>query len=916
MKISDLIITKLNPPVLSRYTIERQRLFDKLQTATQVGTNLISLHAPAGFGKTTLLSQWAKNKKNFGWYSLDQKDSDVRRFLKYFIAALDKIKEINGEEALAHLDSRISDDYEDIIRLIVNNIAEFSEQVCLVLDNFHLISGKHVTNVILELLYCAPKNLQIIIASRTVLNLSASSMIMPGSFLEITREDLRFNLEEVHQLLSRQMSSSVNDLLVQELLDKTEGWGAVLQLAIASRSKSQSLADFIHSFSGSTNEIAQYLAAAIFENLDQETQHFLLATCILDRFNTQVSSLVSGIKSTRQIIDRLEETNLFIVSLDVDRNWYKFHNIVREFLLKQLHSKKNIQLDSNYQRAYEWFLAEDLKEEAISYALEAGNVKDAILLVEDLAMDLIKEGAFSRLQSWIRKIPKQHYTTQTSLIMYNCWALIHMGLCQQAEYWLDKLAQKIADGEYDSYPEDQRNRYKVEHHVLSLTNAITSDKLDIAQKLLPITVPDGMEYAIWAGTAYNASAAAHLAYNEFELARRDVAHARQKHDLCNCPIGLVYTYCIEALIEYEQGRFYDCQLAVDHVETMLKEWGISVDSTTAAVIKIPKAAVLYSWNQLNGAKDLLTRYLPLIEECSYIEIRNMAFITLARVFHQQGQTETALSLLDRSLEINSECSLARSKILMCCERMKILITSNRLGEMHRQMRSIGMKPSQFPKLPNEWDRLECLQIFVWCLYKTNLEPHSNLIPTIEHMQKLSLKYERYHHMMEIMLLHVRLLCTLQQSEQALSMLLESLNWAENEDYLRLYLDQGLEIENLLRKLLKRTGLPTEKEKFIRRVLAAFDVLEQEKFKLQTNYVPSRYEQSPQNILQVDELSKRELAVLDLIHEGQQNKTIAFQLSISTNTVRWHVSNILGKLNVDNRTQAVAVARKLNLLNFQ
>ncbi len=225
-----------------------------------------------------------------------------------------------------------------------------------------------------------------------------------------------------------------------------------------------------------------------------------------------------------------------------------------------------------------------------------------------------------------------------------------------------------------------------------------------------------------------------------------------------------------------------------------------------------------------------------------------------------------------------------------------------------------MKPSQFPKLPNEWDRLECLQIFVWCLYKTNLEPHSDLIATIEHMQKLALKYERYHYMLEIMLLHVRLLCTLQQSEQALVILLDSMDWAENEDYLRLYLDQGIEIEAPLRKLLKQSGLPISKEKFIRRILAAFDVLEQEKYKRQTNFIPSRYEQSPQSVRQVDELSKRELAILDLIHEGQQNKTIAFQLSISTNTVRWHVSNILGKLNVDNRTQAVAVARKLNLLN--
>ncbi|PCI34240.1 MAG: hypothetical protein COB54_00125 [Alphaproteobacteria bacterium] len=913
MKISDLIITKLNPAVINRYTVERPRLLDKLQSATKAGTKLILLHAPAGFGKTTLLSQWAEHQTHLCWYSLDQKDSDSRRFLKYFIATLDKVGAINGKEALAYLESRVSHDYEDIIRLIVNNITAFSEQVCIVLDNFHVISGDTVINIIVELLNFAPNNLQLLVASQSSANFNVSSMMMPGSFLEITKEDLRFNLEEAQNLINSHMSTSVNDLLAQELLDKTEGWGAVLHLALASRPKQEPLADFIHTFSGSTREITQYLATAIFENLDEESRQFLLTTCILDRFNPQVASLVSGIKSPQKVIDRLEETGLFIVQLDVNLSWYKFHNIAREYLLAQVNREDSSYRNIIYQRAYEWFLAEGLQEEAISYALEAGNITDAILLVEDLAMDLVKEGAFSRLQSWIKNIPEQHFATQPSLIAYNCWALIHMGLCQQAEHWLDKLFQIIRAEENKTGAGPEWQHYKIEHQVLSLANAAISDRLDMALKLIPVSVPEDPEYALWAGTVYNSNAVTYLAYNEFALARSNVGLAREKHQLCDCSIGLIYTYCVEALIEYEQGRFYACQMAVDHMETMLKERGINIESSAAALIKIPKAAVLYAWNQINGASDLLTRYLPLIEECSYIEIRNLAFITLARISHQQGQTDTALSLLDRSLEINSECSLARSKILITCEKMKLLLASDRLGEMHKQMRSIGMQPSKFPELPDNWDPLECLQIFVWCLYKVNLEPHSNLIPTIEHMQKLAQIYGRFHHMLDIMLLHVRLLLSLQRPEDALTVLAASMDWAENEDYLRLYLNQGSEIEGLLRKLLKQNEIPIQREKFIRRILAAFSVQEQETYKRQPHLVQTPYQISPRRVRPVDELSRRELAILELINEGLQNKSIAFQLSIATNTVRWHVSNILGKLNVNNRTQAVTVARKLNLL---
>lgn len=915
METSDLIVTKLNTPISNRYTVKRKHLLDKLQYATKDGTNLVLLLAPAGFGKTTLLSQWAEDQKYLGWYSLDQRDSDACRFLKYLIATLDKIGVINGEETLAHLDDHASHGYENVIRIIINSITEFSEQLCIVLDNFHTISGDQVIEIILELLRFAPKNLQLVIASQKKINLGVGGMTMPGMCLEITKEDLRFNLQEIQDLINGQMSVSINDSLTQELLDKTEGWAAILQLALAARSTQKPLADFIQSFSCTTPEIKQYLATVFFDKLDQDSKHFLLTTSILDRFNTKVSSLVSGIQSTQNIINRLEETGLFIIALDSDRDWYRIQDIFREFLRAQLLKKDSSQLNIIYQQAYEWFLAEDLHEEAISYALETDNIPDAIPLIDELALELIKAGDFLKLQGWIEKIPKQYYPTQPSLLLYNCWALAHMGLCQQAEYWLDELHQLIVVGEKNAGAKTEWEKYKIGHKTLSLANAVTSDKLHKARKLIPINIPNDLENAIYAGTAYNCNAAVSLVDNNFKLARRNIDHARRSHQLCKCSIGLVYTYCIEALLEYEQGRLYACQLAVDHVETMMKEWGVSSESSTLALIKIPKAAILYSWNQLNGASDLLTRYLPLIEKCSFIEVRNMAFITLARISHQQGETDAALRLLDRSLEVISECSLERSKILMCCERMKILLTSNRLNEMHKQMHSIGMKPSQFPKLPKVWDRLECLKIFVWCLYKVTVDPHANLIPVIEHMQNLALKYERYYHMLDIMLLHVRLLCALQQSEQAQVILENSFDWAESEDYLRLYLDQGAEIEALLRSLLKQPDMPIQREKFIRRILATFDVLEQEKYKRQSHIISPRYEQNLRPVRPVDELSKRERAILELINEGMQNKSIAFQLSITTNTVRWHVSNILGKLNVKNRTQALIVARNLNLLDI-
>lgn len=909
-----LIVTKLNPPILNRLFVPRVRLMNRLSSECTEATKLILLHAPVGFGKTTLSLQWIEHRRHVCWYSLDERDSDGRLFLKYFIAGLANQGVLDGEEALNQLNSRASENFDDCIRIIINGIDKFGESVCFILDDFHLIQGSQVENILMELLHYVPNNFQLFISSRTCPNLDIPGMRIEGTCLEISGDDLRFNCDETKDFLVTRTQESVSSVLAQELTEKTEGWGAGLQLALMSRPNDLELSQFVRSFSGADQVTVQYLTENIFKKMDEETQGFLLRTCILERFNTQVATELSGVEESENILRQLESSGLFIVQLDENRTWYRYHHLIKEFLLEQLRRDRPEKLVALYQRAYEWFLNKNFAEEALSYALEAGNIDGAMSLVKTLMDKSVTDGTFVNVQSWIKRIPPQYYQAHPSLLVYYCTALTHMGLCKQSAYWLEQLTIGIDREALETPEKCEWTRFRGDLSALNMLNLVLSDELDAAKNLYPVKLPEKLQIEALRGGVHNVNAVVHMCFSEFDRADHEITLARQCQYNADCNVGIIYSYCFEALKELEQLRLYSAQHAIDRAEMVIKERGLSDKSSTAALIKIPKAAVMYAWNQVGDARDLITRYLPLVEECSLLEIRNMAFIILARICHLDNDLEAALNLLDRSLEANQECSLEFSQAQVYCEKIQFFLASNRADEAHYLLRKLGLLSSEPTELPKKWDRVQCIKIYAWCVYKVYTNPCVSAVPVLVHMRKLAHTFGRYRRMLDIMLLEVKLLRHLEQTEAAIALLGTSLEWAEKEDYLRVYLDHGEEIGELLRELLKLNKLSVRKENFIQKIFMAFDATVQRKYLLQPQYVaPELYSERKDPELAV-RFTRRELSILELLDQGFPNKKIATNLFISPNTVSWYITGIFKKLKVSNRTQAVAAARKIRLLD--
>ena len=911
MKFVDLITTKLNRPAISSYAIQRPRLIDALNAVDD--KKLISIHAPAGFGKTTLLSQWiSQSGKQHIWYSIDRGDADPRQFLMYMTAGLHIAGIIKGDKVFSLLDTSSGTGFSEPIRLIINAIAEYSKPLIFIIDDFHLISVDHIENIIIDLFHFSPDNFHLVVAGRSGINLDSSALRLQGNCVEFLSEDLRFNFDEMQSMLKEQLPLPVSEVPARELFQKTEGWAAGLQFALLSRPKQQGFSEFVASFSGSVREITQYLAANTMRQLSDEKRRFLITTCILDRFNAQVAAQLTGINTSQEIIEAMQADGMFIIALDNNGSWYRYHQLFRDYLLDIFNRKEAEQRSDVYTKAYQWFLEQNLREEAISYALLAGQIDQVVELIENEVKNLIERGAFPRVESWLKKIPEQYLYDHPSLILYRCWALSHIGLCYQSALWLEKI-----DVFLQSKPAEQSSLWHpvvLECKALKFVNAVTKDDMVSARQLMDDAVVEELIGPFAAGAVHNAKAITFLFDNAFETARNEIQIARQYHEQSHSIIGLIYTYCLECFIEFEQCRLYVCQQGIETAQSLLKARDVDDTSFTAALVTVLKALIMYTWNKPDNAAQLLQRCLPYIEECSYIEIKNIAFIVLARIYHQQHNSELALELLDRCLEVSSECVQERAVMQVGCEKLSILLDQSHTEEALELVKSHGIKVTEQIAVPECWDNKVGLQVYMWCLYNIETDADISLCTVVESMVRLAESAGRYRRMLDFMILSIRLLHRLGDSIKAQQVLIKTFDITYHEDYLSLYIERGNIVKPLLTQALETGKLCTDKEKFVRRLLVTFEADSHSQPSTAKPFLTQPYsvhDHTNSGVLQ--DLSERECAVLTLIAEGLPNKSIAKNLGITVNTVRWHVANILSKLNAQNRTQAVSKSRELGII---
>ncbi|MCB0034898.1 MAG: AAA family ATPase, partial [Anaerolineales bacterium] len=424
--VDTILQTKLFIPAADGSLVVRQRLLDQLDQFPQRRLTLIT--APAGFGKTTLITHWLQAQTTAAscWLSLDEQDNDPHRFLAYVAAAFQQIAPHIGAALQTALQSSTPLAIEPLLTALLNELTAYKRPCLFVLDDFHLLTDTTVQEIVAFFIEHRPPNLHLIITSRTALPFSVAKWRVRRQLLEITTADLRFNHQEAAAFLQQAMHLNLNAADIAALEQRTEGWVAGLQLAALSLNGRPDPHSFINSLTGDNRYIIDYLLEEVFQQQPEHIRTFLLHTAVLDRFCADLCDAVldNEVPPSQTILEYLEQHHLFLIPLDAQQKWFRYHHLFTDFLRYQLQRLYPERLQPLHSRAGRWYTQKQQRDEAMRYAILGQDWSLAAELIYEHGLDLIVNGEIQKLTKWFAPLPADLYTAQPLLSIYEGW--VHM----------------------------------------------------------------------------------------------------------------------------------------------------------------------------------------------------------------------------------------------------------------------------------------------------------------------------------------------------------------------------------------------------------------------------------------------------------------------------------------------------------
>ncbi len=912
MSSNSVIRTKLYPPVSRAPLIERPRLLELLERSRMPRLTVVA--APAGFGKTTILGQWFERLRRDGhsccWCSLDRDDDEPQRFLSHVISALRTVADI-GADILCQLNTTLIADVTDTLPALVNELADAGRDIVLFIDDYHHIRSEQIHQFVELLVNLAPASLRVVIAGRLRPPLALSSLRMRTQLCEITADHLRFDAAEMQAFMRRTVGLDLSAQHLERLYEHSEGWAAGLQLASLSLHDAARRDSFIGSFSGSLRDIADYLATDVLNLQDPEIRDFLLRTAILDRLCAGTAVAVTGNPRARSLLERVEAGNLFLVPLDETREWYRYHHLFQEFLLAELRRACPDEIVSLYRRASDWFAGAGYSNEAVNYALLSGDMLKVGQLVhagtlERLAMD----GKMTALLSWVSGIPQNIKTKFPRLLIQECVALSH--LCRSAAA-ADVAAQTLTAIErlphVTDYPytEAELDRIRQEASVVPFLVAFCRDDIDVADvaALAKIDTTDDLVLAI----AHNFVGYAALLRHRLAEAEQHFAKGHFHHVAKGTYYGAVISDCLVAISRLMQFKLAD---AHDHALTAERLAGDITGGHIPglAKAKVMQAAVLYEWNRVDEALQLLEAHLYKIEAAGQVSIAQQGFLAFACCLAATGQYGQASKALNRCLQISQHTQHEYIDVAVDIERSRLAWLRD--GAATAKPADSASIRVLFERLRADWNRVTFAKLFLQlqtCVYAGR---HESVEYTMQEFRGLCRGKGLILTELRLQLLSALGYVQQGRTDRARDCVGRAVATACPENGLRRLLDAGSALQPLFVELQQRPAGAGDSARrdFLSRVTAAFR-------ERTSGSAADRARAAGQShngaCALIESLSSREIEVLELLARGDSNAAIGSRLLISENTAKWHIKNVFAKLGVTNRTAAVIAAQQHQLL---
>jgi LuxR family maltose regulon positive regulatory protein len=925
MKLTEsLLTTKLFIPSTRPELVSRPRLVERLNGGLHHKLTLIS--APAGFGKTTLVSEWVENlrlaakKENqienrIAWLSLDESENDPARFLTYLIAALNQVEGIDatfGKGALSMLQSPQPPPTETILTSLINEIATIPDRIILVLDDYHLIDAQPIHDALTFHLEHLPQQMHLVIATREDPHLPLARLRAKDQLTELRATDLRFTPSEAAEFLNQVMGLNLSADDITALESRTEGWIAGLQLAAISLQGREDVTSLVRSFAGSHQYVLDYLIEEVLNLQSENTLSFLLQTSILDRLTGSLCDALTGQHSGQATLEMLEHANLFIVPLDDERRWYRYHHLFSDLLRRRLRQTQLEQIPTLHHQASEWYEQNGFTDEAIVHALQGEDFERAARLIEEHADALWGRGEHAKLRRWLEKLPIELVFSKPDICIFHAWYHYSIGELDTAEKSL-QAAEQASDSSTDHVTESESQEQ------VSITNY---DRVKLRGRAAVIRafmgayrgdVPGIIQHArqaleylpeqdlTWRSIATNALADAHAYKGDMTAAYEARFEALKACKAAGDIYLNIITNLKLAITLRSQGQLQRTIEICQQQIQFASEFGLSQTRAVGWMLAI-WGEVLAEFNDLDGAIDKAKKGVELTEGGGDLAMIGWSYMSLMRIIFSRGDMVGAEEIIQKMENVARE-----SKVppwftnLMAAWQTQMWLVQDKLEEASQWALERRLDTDGESKLQHE---IDYFLLFEYILYGRILIAQGRLDETTTLLQRLLEAAEtggRTSRVIEILILQALVLEARGDTDQAVTTLEKALTLAEPEGFIRIFVDEDQPMARLLYEALNRGIAPDH----ISRLLSAFPMTESE----QTD--PSKI-QTPKSEL-VEPLSEREIEVLQLIAEGLTNQEVASRLYLAQSTIKVHTRNIYGKLGVNNRTQAVARARALGIL---
>ncbi len=888
-----MLKTKLYFPKARPKLVERPRLMQQLDRALAEGCRAVLVSAQAGSGKTTVIVQWLDRLGwPVGWVSLDGRDNLPRRFFEYLIAALQAVLPEVGKEVVPLLELPGAN-LEEIVMLLVNDLGRIPGSFVLVLDDFHTITNPALHQVVELLLGAQPTQMRLVLISREDPAIQLARRRVSGQLVELRQEDLRFSLTEAIAFLNQGMDLRQLSTAQAEMLEeRTEGWIAGLQMAALSLQHAPDADHIIREFSGSYQFILDYLIEEVLAHRSAEIQNFLLETSILEQMCASLCAATTGVtlSQARSRLDEIARSNLFVVPLDEERHWYRYHHLFGDLLLARLQAESPERIAGLNQKASDWYEENGDPRAAVEHAFKAQDAQRAADLIERHLTERWQKADLEFL-SLVNHLPMEVLARRPTLCLQSAWVFVATGQPGRIAPFLENAERCLLAAERIPEPADAANRAFARILRAMLTdNQNQPVELDESVDEGYAAVPEenvGMKnsMAVVIATIYfmegNFSAALH--YFEDTLEREQRVNGTN-----GIPISAArMAWALQAL-----GRLHQAANLLSQYAEYIRQRG-NRRYYIGGALNLQLGEILLEWNQLDEAETQLRTGLRLLEDWPIPNILSLGLSLLTRLQIARGELADAKATLAQAAALQRR---SQPQFLYAFERAQVQLWA---AENDRQALETWARPCT-PQADQEIRfRYEARWIEL-CRAWLALGRKEEAVRLLDRLAAGAGERNGS----RVAILALRVAARDEEPLHAFDDLEEALLLGEPEGYIRTFLAAGLPFRQVLKTWFQH---PRSKDKsqlrvYAHRLLKAFDE-------------PLAKPASPLHPPElIEPLSEREMEVLLLVAKGLTNQQIAARLVISIRTVKKHLGNIHGKLGVHNRTQAVSRARELGLLS--